>query len=306
MIVGLLLLCVSSLALAFTMSKGVLDYASPVWFTAIRMLIAGVFLVGYHVFVQKRSWKIRSQDMGKFFMLGVFHIYCAYVFEFWALESVSAAKDALFFNMTPFITALISLFMCKEKLSVKQWGGLALGFIGFLPLLFAQAPAETMIGHSHLFSWPELYLLIAVTGGSFGWILLQKLMRDHAYEPTFANGVAMLIGGFGALITAFLTEPTVVRLTQPDMLWGNAVFHICWYLVILILLTNVICYSLYGKLLKTYSATFMALAGATVPIFTAIFDWLLFGLTVSWHFVATVVIVFIGLAIFYSDEMKRS
>lgn len=92
----IVLLCVSSLALAFTMSKGVLDYASPVWFTAMRMLLAGVLLIGYHVFVQKRSWRIKSSDIFTFLIFGFFHIYCAYVFEFWALESVSAAKDALF------------------------------------------------------------------------------------------------------------------------------------------------------------------------------------------------------------------
>ena len=295
----------SLLALAFTLSKGVLDYSSPVWFTAIRMLVAGVLLVGYHCLVQKRSWHIARGDIYKFLLLGVFHIYCAYVFEFWALEKVSAAKDALFFNMGPFITALLSFFIYNERLSVKQWFGLALGFVGFLPLLYAQAPTETLIGSSHIFSWPELYLLIAVTGGSYGWILLQKLINHHTYEAIFANGVAMLVGGAGALVTAMLTEPTMVRIPHPDMAWSEAVLYICWYLFIMILITNVIVYTLYGRLLKTYSATFMALAGATVPIFTAIFDWLLFGLTVSWHFVATVVIVFIGLAIFYSDEMKK-
>lgn len=295
----------SLLALAFTLSKGVLDYSSPVWFTGIRMLIAGILLVSYHCVIQKRSWKIQRADLYKFLLLGVFHIYCAYVFEFWALETVSAAKDALFFNMTPFITALLALILCNERLSWQQWGGLALGFIGFLPLLYAQSPAETMIGHSHIFSWPELYLLIAVTGSSYGWILLQKLINHHTYEAIFANGVAMLLGGAGALVTAFITEPTMVRMPHPDMLWSDSVYYICWYLFIMILLTNVICYTLYGRLLKVYSATFMALAGATVPIFTAIFDWLLFDLTVSWHFVATVIIVFIGLAIFYADEMKK-
>lgn len=296
----------SLLALAFTMSKGVLDYASPVWFTGIRMFIAGILLVGYHVLVQKRSWTIERSDITKFVSLGFFHIYCAYVFEFWALETVSAAKDALFFNLTPFITALLSLVLCNERLSAKQWGGLALGFLGFLPLLVAQAPAETLVaGGSSIISWPEIYLLIAVTGGSYGWILLQKLMKDHAYEPMFANGVAMILGGIGALATALITEPTMVRMPNPGMLWTDSVPYIIWYLFVLILLTNVICYTLYGRLLKTYSATFLALAGATVPIFTALFDWLLFGLVVSWHFVATVVIVFIGLAIFYADEMKR-
>lgn len=306
MIAPLVLLCVSSLALAFTMSKGVLDYASPVWFTAIRMTLAGVLLVGYHVLVQKRSWQIRREDIYKFLLLGVFHIYCAYVFEFWALETVSAAKDALFFNLTPFITALLALALNNERLSLQQWGGLALGFIGFLPLLIAQAPQEALVaGGNSFISWPEIYLLIAVTGGAYGWILLQKLMRHHAYEPIFANGVAMIVGGLGALVTAVLTEPTMVRVPRPDMLWTESIPYIIWYLAVLILLTNVICYTLYGRLLKNYSATFMALASATVPIFTAIFDWLLFGLTVSWHFVATVVVVFIGLAIFYADEMKK-
>jgi drug/metabolite transporter (DMT)-like permease len=296
----------SLLALAFTMSKGVLDYAAPVWFTGIRMFVAGVLLVGYHVLIQKRSWSIKKEDIPNFIMLGFFHIYCAYVFEFWALETVSAAKDALFFNLTPFITALLSLFLCNEKLSTKQWGGLALGFLGFLPLLVAQAPAEAVVaGGSSVISWPEIYLFIAVTGGAYGWILLQKLMKDDAYEPIFANGIAMLLGGAGALLTAFVTEPTMVRIPNPTMLWSSAVLHIVWYLFVLILLTNVICYTLYGRLLKTYSATFLALAGATVPIFTALFDWLLFGLVVSWHFVATVIIVFIGLAIFYADEMKK-
>jgi drug/metabolite transporter (DMT)-like permease len=97
----------------------------------------------------------------------------------------------------------------------------------------------------------------------------------------------------------------MVRMPRPDMVWTDSIPYIIWYLFVLILLTNVICYTLYGRLLKTYSATFMALASATVPIFTAIFDWLLFGLTVTWHFVATVVIVFIGLAIFYADEIKK-
>lgn len=300
------LLCVNALALAFTMSKGVLNYASPVWFTAIRMLIAGVLLVGYHVFVQKRSWKIERKDILTYLIFGFFHIYCTYVFEFWALETVSAAKDALFFNLTPFITALLSLFLCNEKLSLKQWAGLALGFVGFLPLLIAQSPAESLVaGGTSFISWAEVYLLIAVSGGAYGWILLQKLIKQHAYEPIFANGVAMVIGGLGALATAIVTEPTIVRTPSPDMFWTASIPYIAWYLFVLIMLTNVICYTLYGRLLKTYSATFMALASATVPIFTAIFDWLLFGLTVSWHFVATVIIVFIGLAIFYSDEMKK-
>jgi len=76
--------------------------------------------------------------------------------------------------------------------------------------------------------------------------------------------------------------------------------------LLLMIISNAICYNLYGKLLKKYSATFMSFAGFTTPLFTALFDWLKFGEVASWHFYLSATIVFGGLLIFYQEELTQN
>jgi drug/metabolite transporter (DMT)-like permease len=292
------------LALAFTVSKGVLLYAEPVFFTGVRMIVAGSLLLIYHCIIRKRPLGIKAQDIWAFAQLAFFHVFITYVFEFWALETVSPATDALFFNLTPFVTALLSLILCNERLSWKQWIGLFIGFVGFFPLLCMQQPLAAFGWSSLSCSKAELLLIAAVAASSYGWILMQKLVRDDHYQPVLVNGVSMLFGGIIALVVSGFTETVFIKSSGPELFWTHDLPMFIWYMTMLIVLTNFISYNLYGVLLKHYSATFIALAGGVTPIFTALFDWLLFGELITWHFVVTVVLVFIGLFIFYSDELK--
>ncbi|HEV2916256.1 MAG TPA: DMT family transporter [Candidatus Babeliales bacterium] len=297
------------LALAFTMSKGVLLHAQPVFFTGVRMIVAGITLLAYYRYIQKKKFILHNQDLLTYLQLAFFHVFVTYVFEFWALETISASTDALFFNLSPFITALLSLILCNERLSGKQWLGLLIGFVGFLPLFYAQ---QTVCGSSLIamvraclsFSKAELLLIIAVASSAYGWILMQRLVRTDHYSPVFINGVSMLWGGIMALIVSLLTETTFIKTTGPHTLWSYDIPMFLWYLAVLIILTNFISYNVYGLLLKRYSATLIALAGGLTPIFTAFFDWILLGEYISWHFVATVCLVALGLCIFYIDEFK--
>jgi drug/metabolite transporter (DMT)-like permease len=292
-------------ALSFTMSKGVLLYAEPVFFTGVRMIIAGLILLGYHVLIRKRPLKIEWKHIGLCAQLAIFHVFVTYVFEFWALETVSAATDALFFNLTSFITALLCYVLCNERLSTKQWIGLVIGFLGFMPLFYTQQSfCITQLASCFVLSRAELLLFIAVAASAYGWIVMQQLVRDNQYNPVMINGISMFGGGLIALCASFLTETTFIKTTAPGLLWSHDIPMVAWYMAVLIVLTNIISYNLYGFLLKQYSATFIALAGGMTPIFTALFDWLLFGEVITWHFVATVALVFVGLLVFYSDELR--
>ena len=290
--------------LAFTVSKGVLDYAYPIFFVGIRMILAGILLFGYHVLWKKQSLTLDKKYLSLFVQLAFFHVFITYVFEFWALEYVSAAKDALFFNLTPFVTALLSLFLSKEYLTKKQWCGLAIGFIGFLPMFFSQTSFEGLAPEYFAISLPELLLIGAVSASAYGWIIMQRILHTSTYQPVFINGMTMLWGGLFSLIVAWRVEPAFLKYVSCATCNVHDLLMFAWYLGILILLTNIISYNLYGSLLRRYSATFMALAGGMTPIFTALFDWLLLGEIITWHFVCTVILVFTGLIIFYSDELK--
>src|ERR1700722_8401091 len=92
------------LASTFGIGKLVLILGNPVFVIAVRMIVAGGLLLAISRIWQggqKFSW---SQG-GLFVQLAFFHIYCAFIPEFWALQYVSGAKACLLYSLSPCITA---------------------------------------------------------------------------------------------------------------------------------------------------------------------------------------------------------
>jgi len=100
------------------------------------MTIAGIILLAYQYYKDRSRCIIRLPNIFDFIQVAIFHVFIAYVGEFWALKFVTAAKASLIFNLTPFITAIFSYLLLKEQLTKRQWIGLMIGFVGLIPLVF--------------------------------------------------------------------------------------------------------------------------------------------------------------------------
>src|SRR6185437_4712442 len=74
---------------------------------------------------------------------------------------------------------------------------------------------------------------------------------------------------------------------------------------LMVIIGNIICYNLYAFLLKRYTATFLSFAGFTIPIFTALFQFIFFHTGINWEFLVTIIFVFVGLFIFYQEELRH-
>jgi drug/metabolite transporter (DMT)-like permease len=61
---------------------------------------------------------------------------------------------------------------------------------------------------------------------------------------------------------------------------------------------------LYAWLFKHYSITLVTSAGFLCPIFGTFYGWFFLGEKITWHYFAALVLVAIGLAIFYKAEIK--
>lgn len=302
----------------FTFSKAVLLYAKPIFFIAVRMVIAGIILLLYYYFFSRKQKFFKKKDGGLFIQIILFHIYFAYVFEVLALVYITSVKACLLYNLSPFITALFSYFLFKERLTRIQWLGLIIGFAGFLPILMVQAPLEVLV--DHFISLPELLLIFSTIVASYGWIIMKELTNRRGYSPIFVNGVGMLGGGLLALITSLLWEktPRIYGAAAESIGYLNKILPIaisseiagyimfCWYTLLLIIIGNVISYNLYGYLLARYSATFLSFAGFITPLFAALFGWFFLNEQVSWYFFMTVIIVFFGLYLFYKEELHHN
>ena len=304
----LVLLLYVLFASTFTLGKLALLYLPPIFFVAVRMLAGGVLLLGYLYWFNRSSWRFEKRDIGYFAQVSLFLMYIAFVAEFWAMQFVSAAKACLLYNLSPFVTALLAYFLLKDRLSKKQWVGLVIGFLGFIPIIISQPGLESLTPHWGAFSMPELFLLLSVMASCYGWIVMKLLVSERGYSPVMVNGVAMFWAGVFSLITSFAVEGKPVLLTASKGFYGLSPYEYsmamaAFSVALIILISQVVCFNLYAYLLKTYSVVFIAFAGFTTPLFAALYDVVLFREVVPMAFFATVSLVAVGLYIFYQDEL---
>lgn len=293
----LLIVMYALFASTFATGKILLEYVTPIFLVGIRMVPAGLILVGYQIWQHQRLPKFSRQELWLFAQLVFLGMYAAYGFRFWGLKYLASSKTALLYNISPFVTSLYSYLWFKEKMTLKQWIGLVIGFLGMIPILISTSGSEQQLGEFLYISWPELSVLLAAALQSYGWVAVRRLVRDHEHSPTMVNGISMLFGGLLALLTAPFVE-TIKPIDDMPIFLG--------WLTYVIVVSNIICSSLYGYLLKHYSATFVSFAGFILPIFAALYGWGFMHETITWHFYASCTIVFIGLFLFHQDELKTT
>lgn len=296
-------------AATFTLGKGALTYLSPILFTAVRMIFAGTLLLLYC----KQQRKIRhviKRDWWLFIRIMVFHIFFAYVLEFWALEYVTSSKACLLYSLSPFVTAVLSYFLLSERFTIKQIIGLIIGFVGFIPILMTQTPSEEVAVHLGFFSTYEIALIFSVVSSAYGWMMVKKAI-NKGYSFVMINGIGMMGGGILAFILSLIVDGIPV-LKQGDItipyiahIYGIFVENICvvtMYMISIITIANIIGYNLYAHLLLRYSPTFLSFAGFMTPLITAFFGWIFLDEKITWHFFVTMMCIVYGLYLFHEKK----
>ncbi len=285
------------LALTFLVGQQGLKLVAPIWFIGFRMTIAGVLLLSYLLIFKRAQLRILRQDWLLFFKVGIFHAFIPFVAEFWGLQYLTAPKTALLFNFTPVFTAVFSYFMLREKLVWRQLLGLLIGILGFLPILLDTTPGELVAGGFFKISLPELAVIISVISSVYAWLLVQKLVQK-AYSPILVNGASMLFSGLLALAVSPIFE------TWPSLDLANFKLLLLWS-GILILISNIIFYNIYAKLLQKYSATLLAFAGLFTPLFAAFWELIFRGQLMSLNFFIALAIVSLGLSLYIFATPKQ-
>lgn len=285
------------LAGTFTLGKMILAYTQPIFVVGMRMSLAGFILLTYHIVRTRALVTIQKSHWGLFVQATIFTIYIPYLLRYWGLLYLPSSKACLLYNIGPFLSYLFSYLVCNEKVTTRKMIGLIIGFIGFLPLIVT-SPFQATQCSATLFMLPELALLIAVSSMSYGWIIIHKLINKEKYLPTMTNGIIMFAGGILALLTSFLVEDKSLYITDTVPFFT--------LLVLIIVISNLICHNLYGALLRVYSPTMLSFTSFLSPLFAAFYGWLFMHETIPSCFYLSCTIIFIGLALFYADELAMN
>lgn len=287
-------------ALMFPVAKTLLLSVDPLFAIASRMTVAGIILTIYFHFIQKESLKLSKKAFFHVFLAALSNIFLCNYFEFISLKYLDAAKTSFIYNLSPFLSAVISFFLLHERLSSKKILGLVIGFLGMFPILLSQTSGEKGLMHFFGFiSQAEATMLLAVLCTVLGWILMRKLITQDKLSPTKATAYTQIIGGLLALIASYFMEDWSEG--APVRNWESF-----WKLSLLMLIvSNLIAYNLYGQLLKTFTAPFVAFCGFSTPFFVAIIAYFTHDEVVDMYFFMSCAVVFLGLWLFYQEELKK-
>lgn len=284
----------------FSLGKIALQYSPPIFLTGFRMALAGLLILLYLSFRNRTFFNLNLKQWFSLGALAFFSIYITNILEFWGLQYLTAAKTCFIYSLSPFFAALFSYIHFKEKMTARKWIGLGIGFLGFIPVITTQSGSEELLNAFSYFSWPTLAIMGAALTSVYGWVILRLIVKDQSVSPLMANGTSMLIGGALALIHSLFVDNwnplPIVSLQIGPFLQST---------LIILLVSNILCYNLYGLMLRKYTATFLSFIGLLSPIFASINGWLFLGESFSWQIFLSTAIVSLGLWIVYQAELKQ-
>ena len=284
-------------ASSFPITKILLCYSEPFFLTGVRMVTAGSLLLGYYTMYRKRHCNIPHNHYWIYTQIVVIGFYFNYIARYWSINYLSSAKAGFLFTLYPIISSALSYIFFGEKTSKKQWIGFMFGICAIAPILIPCHSPEQLCKNMHFFSLPDLVILLSIVADCYKWILIRKLVLDRTCSPFMVNGICMTAGGILALLTSLALEGVAPV---------SSVVPFTGYMCIYILISNIISYNFYSFLLRSYTATFLSLAGFMAPLFSAIYGWLFLKEPISSYTYLSAIILAIGLYIFYQDEQKNN
>lgn len=296
----LIILLYALFASLFGLAKATLEFGEPFFLIGSRMTFAGCLMFLFQLVKNPRELRIPNKKIYLVILLGFFNIYLTNIAEIWGLSHMISAKACLIYSLSPFLSAIFSFVLFSEYLSSRQGLALCVGFSGLVPCFLSDFSSQ----HGSFFSSAETILLIAVISSVYGWIILKKLVwegdKEERCSPITANAYSMMLGGILALLHSYSSGEnwSPIPVSNLFMFTRNTIF--------LCIISNIICYNLYGYLLKRYSATLMSFAGLITPLFASLIGWFFLDEVITWDFFLSFALFSIGLFLFHQEEMKKS
>jgi len=281
-------------ASTFTMGKLLLNYLPPIYLIGLRAFFGGLFLLAIQYVWDKKQFFIKWCNVSSLLQYAFFNIYLSFVLEFIAFQYVSSIKVTLIYNLASFITPFYAFIFFGQRMTNRKWLGLSIGLAGVLPILLFSVPKKSLQAFG-MISWPEIFLILAVFSFCYGWVHIKKLMLQQ-YPPLMTNGVTMVWGGIMGLTTAYFFEswqPISHPVPTISLMVG------------LIIVGNLITSNLWVNLFKYYTISLVAFGSLMVPMFASVGGYFILGETISWDMLVSMIIVSIGLYIFYQEELRQ-
>lgn len=278
-ILGLFIFIVISWSMAWPINKVGLEYMSPVWYTAIRLLIGTATMMAVVIAIGKFSLPDRK-DYPLIVIIGLLQISIYILLANFGLAYLPAGRSSLLAYTTPLWVMPAATFFFKEESSFLRWVGFALGVGGLLVLL---NPWQMQWTNMNVIFGSAMLLL-----ASLCWAISMLCARYMQWNKSPLELIPwqLLVGTIPVLIYACIKEP-VISYTISTPLVLSLVYTG-------ILVTGLSYWS--GLVInKELPTTIVSIGFLLVPVFSLMFSSFYLHEVINFSTAAAMTMIFVGL-----------
>lgn len=275
--------------MSFVWFKEANRYLYPLTIVFLRLVMAVIIMTAF-LFITKGFRRIEKKDRGLFLMLAVFEPFLYFLGESFGLTFVSATVGSVIISTIPVFATIGAWLIFRERLKVINYVGIILSFIGVIIFI-------SNSDGSLSFSLNGLLLLALAVFSAVGYNLtLSRLVGS--YSPFFIVMVQNVIGGilFMPLFlildySHFSSQTLTFKMFLPVL--ELSIFASCGAFILF-------AYSV-GKMGITRSNVFTN----SIPVFTALFAFLILGERLSFQNMAGMAVVISGIIMSQINGRKK-
>jgi drug/metabolite transporter (DMT)-like permease len=268
-------------AFSFVWVKEVYVAYGPLTTVFFRLVIATVLMLLYGWF-SKKLMKIEKQDYRTFLLLAFFEPFLYFMGESFGLQYVSSTMAAIIIATIPLFSPLAASRFNNEKLSLRNFAGIILSFIGVAIVVFDDI-------HNFMFSPIGIGLEFLAVFSAIGYtVMLTKL--SVRYNSTTIITYQNFIGIFLFLPFWLIFESTTLLTTPFNP-------HAFFAIVKLALFASCLAFILYTYSLRNLGINNANIFINIIPVLTAIFAWYILDEPLTFRKLVGIAVVIAGLFI---------
>ena len=178
--------------------KYLVTYFDPITMTALRIMSAAV-LVFIILFFLKKLRLPRNREWLYIVGGAVTNVVLHHYFLADGLSKTSAANGGLILGLGPLLTAVLAVFILKEKFTVVRGMGFLFGGIGVSIVVLAGSGTlgDISIG--------DIEVFLSITSQAFSFMLIKKASKTM--DARLLTGYMLLVGSVILLVIALIKEP---------------------------------------------------------------------------------------------------
>ena len=271
--------------MSFIWSTQAYQSLNPTTTILLRLVIATIFFTTI-LFAFRLNEKVKKEHLGLFALAAMFEPFLYFIFEGYGLKSTSPIIGSAIIAMIPLVTPIAARIFLKERLSPMNIVGFIVSFVGVIVLLLNKNLEFTASPKGILFLSGAV--LVAV-GYSIALIKLTKL-----YKPLTITWMQNIVG-----MIYFIPLALIMERFQPSS-FANVREYIV-PVVCLGVFCSAIAYALWAFAFSKLGASRANVYSNLIPVFTAIFSYLLAIESLTVNKIIGIVVVVVGLVL---SQMK--